>query len=73
MVSLLVTHDLNQALRFADRFVMLRDGAIHAAGGREVMTADAIRAVYGIDTVVEEVRGVPVIVPVLPAGGPTSC
>ncbi len=68
MVSLLVTHDLNQALRFADRFVMLRDGAIHAAGGREVITADSIRAVYGIEATVEEVRGVPVIVPVLPAG-----
>jgi iron complex transport system ATP-binding protein len=68
MVSLLVTHDLNQALRFADRFVMLRSGGIFAAGGRDVITPGSIREVYGIETTVEEVKGTAVIVPILPAG-----
>lgn len=65
MVSFLVTHDLNQALRFADRFLMLRDGKVFAAGGREVVNPDSIRAVYDIKAVVEQVNGIPVVVPEL--------
>ncbi len=61
--SLLVTHDLNSAMRFADRFILLRQGCVVARGGREVITPEIIRAVYGIRVVVAEVAGIPVVLP----------
>lgn len=64
-LSVIVTmHDLNLALRFADRFLLLKDGIIYAAGGREVITADAIWAVYGVKVSVGEIAGYPVVVPI---------
>jgi len=72
MVSLMVTHDLNQSLRFADRFIMLRNGRIFAAGDSTVITPGSIREVYGIEATVTEVKGTPVIVPTLPPADPSS-
>ncbi len=64
-LSAIVTmHDLNLALRFGDRFLMLKDGVICAAGGRDVVTPETIRAVYGLEAAVGEVAGHPVVVPV---------
>lgn len=56
-------HDINQALRFADRFVLLKDGSIFAAGGREVVTPEALQAVYGIAVAVAEFNGDQVVIP----------
>ncbi|AFV10356.1 ABC transporter, ATP binding protein [Thermacetogenium phaeum DSM 12270] len=59
-----VMHDINLALRFADRFLLLRNGEIYACGGREVITPENIAGVYGIPVRVEQLGGVPVVVPV---------
>ncbi len=63
MVAVMTNHDINLALRYSDRFVLMRGGSVYAAGGREVVTPEAIRDVYGIDVSMGEVEGVPVIVP----------
>jgi iron complex transport system ATP-binding protein len=63
MTSLLVTHDLNSALRFADRFILLKDGRVLAEGGKEVLTPESIKAMYGIDSIIAQVAGIPVLVP----------
>lgn len=64
-LSAIVTmHDLNLALRFADRFLMLKDGVICAAGDKGVVTPETIRVVYGLEAAVGEVAGHPVVVPV---------
>lgn len=43
-------HDLNQALAFSDRVVLMRAGAVVASGPPgEVVTADQIRRVFGVD------------------------
>ncbi|MEV4538604.1 ABC transporter ATP-binding protein [Asanoa sp. NPDC049518] len=48
-----VLHDLNQAARYADHLVAMRDGTVVAAGPpREVVTADLVRDVFGLDSVV---------------------
>ncbi|MEV4617767.1 ABC transporter ATP-binding protein [Asanoa sp. NPDC049573] len=48
-----VLHDLNQAARYADHLVAMRDGAVVAAGPpREVVTVDLVREVFGLDCVV---------------------
>ena len=67
ITAILVIHDLNLALRFCDRFVFLHGGTIFAAGDHSVVNPENIRAVYGMESMVEQVAGVPVVVP-LPEG-----
>jgi iron complex transport system ATP-binding protein len=49
-----VTHDLNTALTYADRVVMLNDGSI-AADGRpgEVLRASTVEQIFGVRTTVQ--------------------
>lgn len=63
LTSLLVTHDLNSALRFADRFLVLKEGRVLAQGDKSILTPELIKAAYGIDAILAEVAGVPVLVP----------
>jgi iron complex transport system ATP-binding protein len=63
LLVITVIHDLSMALRFADHFVLLKDGTVFAAGGPEVITAEAIRAVYHVKATVHDCNGVPVVVP----------
>jgi len=61
-----VLHDLNQAARYADHLVAMRDGKVVAAGPpREIVTADLVRDVFGLDCVVVPcpVTGAPLVVP----------
>jgi len=60
----MVLHDLNLAARFADRVVLMKDGALVAHGrAAEVLTPTWIQTVYGIRAEVRiEDDGVPLIV-----------
>lgn len=64
---IIVIHDLNLALRYCDAFLFVKDSKVYAYGGREIVTPEILAAVYGVETAVETVRGVPVVVP-LPQG-----
>ncbi|WP_125153287.1 ABC transporter ATP-binding protein [Clostridium rectalis] len=64
-ISALVTmHDLNLALRFANKFMFLKNGEIFAAGGVEVMTAENIESVYSVAVNIHEYNNIPLIIPV---------
>ncbi len=63
LVVIVVIHDLSMAMRFSDRFALLRKGRIHAMGGREIITSESIRAVFRIEAQVHEIEGVPVVMP----------
>lgn len=65
IASLLVTHDLNSALRFADRFILLKNGGVFAQGDKRIITPAAIKEVFRIDAVIEEVADIPVVIPLL--------
>jgi iron complex transport system ATP-binding protein len=56
-------HDLNTALRYADRFILLKDRSIHICGDRSVITAEEIEAVYGVPVMIGEISGVPCVIP----------
>jgi iron complex transport system ATP-binding protein len=58
-----VMHDLNLAMRFADKFLLLKNGTIFACGGTEIMTPENIASVYGVQVAVERLAGIPVVVP----------
>lgn len=67
-----VLHDLNQAARYAGHLIAMRDGAVVAAGKpREILTADLVRDVFGLDCVVVPcpVSGAPLVVPALTQTG----
>ena len=58
-----VMHDLNLALRFSDKFVLLQDTKVFVAGGPEVMTAENITQAYGVPVSVERVQNQIVVIP----------
>ncbi len=61
--AVMTCHDINLALRYADRFVLMRHGAIDSAGGSEVVTPETVERVYGVAVEMGEVAGHPVVVP----------
>ncbi|MFE4976328.1 ABC transporter ATP-binding protein [Kitasatospora sp. NPDC056651] len=64
-----VLHDLNQAARYADHLVAMRDGRVVAQGAPgDVVTAGLVREVFGLDSVVvpDPVTGTPLVVPGAP-------
>ncbi|MGC5166724.1 ABC transporter ATP-binding protein [Luteimicrobium sp. DT211] len=63
----MVLHDLNQAVRYADHLVAMREGEIVAAGApADVVTAELVERVFGLRSVVvdDPVTGDPMVVPV---------
>ncbi|MFD5897492.1 ABC transporter ATP-binding protein [Streptomyces sp. NPDC060366] len=66
---LIVLHDLNQAARYADHLVAMKEGRIVAEGQPgEVVTAELVREVFGLESVVvpDPVTGSPLVVPGAP-------
>ena len=57
MIAVVVIHDLNLALRFCDRFLLLKDGEVYRHGDRSVLDSNALKEVYGVDAKVAEVEG----------------
>lgn len=63
-----VLHDLNQACRYADHLVAMRDGRVVAEGPpAEVIDADLVQRVFDLPSVVvpDPVTGAPMVVPTL--------
>ncbi|UUW89858.1 ABC transporter ATP-binding protein [Pimelobacter simplex] len=61
-----VLHDLNQACRFADHVVAMRDGAVVATGApAEVVDAALVERVFGLACAVlpDPITGTPMVVP----------
>lgn len=58
-----VMHDINLSLRYCDRFLFLKDGKVDALGGREVVTPERMKSVYGMECDVIDYGGRPVVIP----------
>lgn len=63
IAAIVTMHDLNLAIRIADKFLLLKNGAIFSAGGLEVMTPENVESVYSVPVMIETYRNVPVVVP----------
>ena len=57
VIAAVVIHDLNLALRFCDRFLLLKDGQVYRHGDRSVLDSAALKEVYGVDAKVVEFDG----------------
>jgi iron complex transport system ATP-binding protein len=63
LTAIMTMHDINLALRYSDKFLMLKDGKIFVAGGHEVITPENIEAVYELPVNVANYMGRPIIIP----------
>jgi iron complex transport system ATP-binding protein len=63
IAAIVAMHDLNLALRFADRFILLKDKTIYAAGGPEVITPENIESVYAVPVTIAAHNGSRVVIP----------
>jgi iron complex transport system ATP-binding protein len=58
----MVIHDLNLALRFSDKFIMLKDERIFSEGDNKVINSQNIREVFNVDAYVDKYNGIPIVV-----------
>lgn len=49
LTAVVVIHDLNMALRFADKFLIMKDGEVYSFGDYTVVNPVTIKDVYGIE------------------------
>lgn len=65
-ISVIMTmHDLNSALRYADRYCFLKGGSIYAVCDRSTISASIIEEVYGVSVILRYIEGYPVVVPTM--------
>jgi len=64
IAAVMTMHNLNMALRFADKYLFLKDGAIYAAGSVKDVEAETIAAVYGVPVEIHRYKGHPMVIPV---------
>ncbi|MBQ6809071.1 MAG: ABC transporter ATP-binding protein, partial [Firmicutes bacterium] len=57
ITAMVVIHDINLALRFCDRFLLLRQGRVFASGDRSIIDRKALQEVYGVRAQVIQVQG----------------
>lgn len=63
IIVIMISHDLNLASKYSDNIIMLYDKGVYAVGTPEqVITADNIRHVYGVDSKIEIHEGRPFMV-----------
>ncbi len=65
IAAIMTMHDLNTALRHADKVLFLKDGQIHSTGPTCDVTPAMIEDVYGLPVHVHTVQGLPMIVPAI--------
>lgn len=63
IAALMAIHDINLALRFSDRFILLENGSVLACGCQEVIHPENIERTYGVKVSMERVGGRNMIVP----------
>ena len=63
VLVIMICHDLNIAAKYCDRIMLLSNKTIFAAGTpQDVITADNVKKVYGVDCEVIMTDGVPHVI-----------
>ncbi len=61
--AVMTMHDLNTAMRYADRVIFLKNGLVYSTGLVTEITPEAIEDVYGVPVDIHTIQGYPVVVP----------
>ncbi len=56
LIAAVVIHDLNLALRFCDRFLLMKDGQVYGCGDHSILDSRALREIYGVNAKVVEIE-----------------
>jgi iron complex transport system ATP-binding protein len=59
---LAVLHDINLALRFCNKFLLIKSGSVYQYGDDSIINGKNINAVYGINSTLAEIDGRKIIV-----------
>ncbi|PFT65627.1 iron ABC transporter ATP-binding protein [Bacillus cereus] len=55
LTIVMVLHDINQAIRYSDHIIVMKDGEIITKGNpNDVITEEMIKAIYGVDVIVKQ-------------------
>ena len=57
LLAIVVIHDLNLALQYCDRFMLIHDGGTFRYGDDSIITEETIREVYRVDASIVTVNG----------------
>lgn len=57
ITAIVVIHDLNLALRFCDRFLLLKQGSVYRCGGREIVDRQSLLDVYHVHAEIARIGG----------------
>ncbi|MEO1783681.1 ABC transporter ATP-binding protein [Thermodesulfobium sp. 4217-1] len=60
--SLMAIHDINLALRFIDKFILMKDGKIFSSGGLEIITEENFSETFGVQVKVKNIDGRPFLI-----------
>ncbi len=60
--AIMVIHDLNLALRFSDKFIMLKDEKIFSEGDSEIINSQNIKEVFNVKAYVDKYNDIPIVV-----------
>jgi iron complex transport system ATP-binding protein len=63
IAAVMTMHDLNTALRYADKVLFLKAGRIHSTGPACEVTSAVVEEVYGLPVHIHNVQGHPMVVP----------
>jgi iron complex transport system ATP-binding protein len=63
IAAIMTMHDLNQALRFADTFIFIKNGTVYIHGDREIVTPQVIEEVYGLPVMIGDLCGFRCVIP----------
>lgn len=64
LTTILVLHDIAMALRFTDKFLLLKDGQIFSYVNKDGISRDLIKNVFNIDALIEKFNDIYVVIPV---------
>lgn len=59
---LMAIHDINLALRFIDKFILMKDGKIFSSGGLEIITEENFSETFGVNIKIKQIDGRPFLV-----------
>ncbi|WP_201025566.1 ABC transporter ATP-binding protein [Methanobrevibacter olleyae] len=63
ITPIIVLHDINLALRYSNKFILLKDGKVFSCGGEDIINVNTIKEVYGIDAYVKDINGIKTVIP----------
>ena len=62
MTTLVVLHDISHALRYCDKFLLLKEGKVYSYGDESTITEEAIFDVYGVKSTIIRVNDRKVVI-----------